>query len=247
MAPLSLCVIARDSARLLPDCLISAHAVASDVVVVVDDRTRDDTASIARSLGARVFTHSFTDFASQKNFCLSQAKHDWVLFLDADEQLSPELSQEINHTLANPVHSAYIIPRLNYIFGKVMHHTNWDPSSDAHVWLFDGRRARWTGIIHEQVVTSGSIGRLLHPKIHHNYSSVESFIEKLNLYTSFEAKKRSYPLVLVFLHPVWKFIRHFFVHLGFLDGWHGLFLSYLQAIYGLTTAVKTWEQRQNLA
>jgi len=250
MAPLSLCVICRDAASILPDCLSSAGGLTDDLIVVVDDRTVDDTAVVAASLGARVFIHRFTDFAAQKNFAASQALNDWALFLDADERLSPELAIEITQlnlqpTTDNQQPAAYSIPRINYLFGKLMHHTNWDSVTDSHVWLYDRRHAYWQGAVHEQVSVSGPVGRLVSPKVHLNYTSVESFISKLNHYTTFEAARRKFFFPLVFIYPCWKFVRHYIVFAGFLDGWHGLFLSYLQAIYGLSAMVKSWEVAQN--
>jgi glycosyltransferase involved in cell wall biosynthesis len=245
VAALTLCVIAKDAADVLKDCLTSCQAVCSDMVVVVDDRTTDSTSKVARLAGARVYTHRFQDFASQKNFAVSKATHDWVLSLDADERLSPELAAQIAKTLTHPQHQAYAFPRTNYIFGKAIRHTNWDPQTDTHVWLFHKSHSHWVGAVHEHVEVSGSVGHLTAPKIHLNYVSVESYFVKLNQYTTFEASNRTFYWPLVFLYPTWKFIRHYFVYLGFLDGWHGLFLSYLQAIYGLATYVKAWEKKQS--
>lgn len=236
MEPLSVCLVVRDAAALLPDCLTGIRTLTPDIVIVVDDRTTDDTARIAREVTSQVFTHSFTDFAAQKNFALSQSRTDWNLFLDADERLSPELVAEIKQTLIHPDFAAYSIPRLNYIFKRPIYHTNWDPYSDSHIWLFRKSVSTWVGRVHEEVEVKGRVGRLRHPKIHLAYDSVETFVTKLNHYTSLEISTRS---------AVWEFIRRYFWHLGFLDGWHGLFLSYLMCIYHLSVNIKLWEKKKS--
>ena len=206
---LSVAIIARNKSDISPNCLASAKSVSNDVVII----TNAD--------------HKFVNYSDQKNYAASKCKHDWVLSLDADEELSPELISELK-TL-DCAFSAYQIPRLNIIFGKAIHHTNWEPMADTHIWLYDKTRSHWENPVHEEVVTSGSVGQLKGHKIHHSYQTVEEFITKANDYTSRETK---------LTNPLFDFLRRYIWHLGFLDGWHGLFLSYLMFIYHLTAWVK---------
>lgn len=249
----SVTIIAKDAAKHLEACLESVQELTSDVNVVVDDRSTDATEDIARRHHSHVARRPFINFADQKNYALSLTKHNWVLSLDADETISPQLLAEIKALPQNPDYSGYKIPRVNYIFGRSIHHTNWSPASDTHVWLFDKTKSYWTSQVHEDVITSGKVSRLFHPKIHSNYQTVEQFLSKLNHYTSLEAQsdKFSWTAFIVrpfwariILQPMWKFVRHYFLYLGFLDGWHGLYLSYLMAIYGAAVTVKAW-QKQN--
>lgn len=223
MTNLSVALIARDRAAILPQCLESAHKISDDVVIV----TNAD--------------HKFINYSDQKNYAAAKCKHDWILSLDDDESLSPELIEEINNL--DFFCTAYSMPRLNFIFGKPIYHSDWSPESDRHVWLFRKSKSVWVNAVHEQVKVNGPIGRLNRPKIHQNYQTVEQFLVKMNDYTSFEAQKRSFNWFLLFAYPVWKFVRHYIVFSGFLDGWHGLFLSYLQAIYGLEVYVKAWQKK----
>ncbi len=234
MEPLSICLVVRDAASLLPACLASFQDLSSDIVVVVDDRTVDTSLAVASRLATRAVTRKFTDFASQKNFALSLSRHDWNLFVDADERLTPALVSEIRQALSPPDCDAYFIPRLNYIFSRPIYHTNWDPQNDSHIWLFKKSVCTWAGSVHEEVVVQGLAGRLRHPKIHQAYASVEDFISKLNLYTSLETRAKN---------PLAEFLRRYVWHLGFLDGWHGLFLSYLMVIYHLSARVKLWQKK----
>ena len=207
---LSVAIIARNKSDISPNCLASAKSVSNDVVII----TNAD--------------HKFVNYSDQKNYAASKCKHDWVLSLDADEELSPELINELK-TINYELSAAFKIPRLNIIFGKAIHHTNWEPQADTHIWLYDKTRGHWENPVHEEVVTSGSVGQLKGHKIHHSYQTVEEFITKANDYTSRETK---------LTNPFFDFLRRYIWHLGFLDGWHGLFLSYLMAIYHLTAWVK---------
>lgn len=240
---LSVTIIAKDAASSLARCIKSVRSLASEIIVVVDSNTQDETADIARSLGAKVFTRKFDNFSSQKNFAVSKAKYEWILAMDVDEYISPQLSEEIKGVLSQAKYAAFIIPRQNYIFSKVIHYTDWGPNTDAHVWLWKKSRGKWVGDVHEEVVVQGLVGRLKGCKIHTNYNSVEQFIDKMNLYTSYEARNKRFTWWNLMVHPVWKFVRHYAVFIGFLDGWHGLFLSYLMAIYGLSIYVKAWEKK----
>lgn len=234
---LSVTVIAKDAAGVLPRCLGSVKDIADDIVVVVDPQTIDATAEVAKKLGARVFYHRFDNFAAQKNFAVAKARGKWILSLDADEQVSPQLAQEIRQILPTTDRAAFYIPRLNYIFGRAMRHTNWEPEADTHIWLWRKDSGRWVGAVHEEVMVKGEVQKLKGYKIHDNYTSVEQFIAKMNDYTSRE---------IILVNPVVDFLRRYIWHRGFLDGWHGLFLSYLMAIYHLAVWVKQWE-RKNLS
>lgn len=207
----SVAIITRDTAGILPKCLESAHKLSDDVVIVTNS------------------SHKFVNFADQKNYVVSLCTHNWVLSLDDDEWLSPELITEIKNLPDSSKYSAYKIPRLNYIFGKAIRHTNWSPTDDTHIWLFQKSKSKWIGVVHEEVIVDGEVGKLKNLKIHQNYSSVEQFMSKMNDYTSRETKV---------VNPVYDFLRRYFWHQGFLDGWHGLFLSYLMMIYHLTVWVK---------
>lgn len=241
MNNISVAIIAKDAEHDLPRCLKSVDQLCQDVVVVVDETTKDNTEEVANNLGARVYRRKFDNFSAQKNYAVSLTKNGWVLALDADEAVTPNLCDEIRSTLVNTDCDGFILPRVNYIFGKEIKHTNWSSQSDAHVWLFRKSKAIWEGQVHEHVRVRGKLGKLKHPKIHWNYRTVDQFIAKLNLYTTLESQNKKFNPLMVIIYPVWKFIRHYILFLGFLDGWHGLALSYLMAVYGLVIYVKAWQ------
>ncbi|KKU64948.1 MAG: Glycosyl transferase family 2 [Candidatus Amesbacteria bacterium GW2011_GWA1_47_16] len=249
----SVAIIAKNAADVIGSCIESVSPLTTDIVVVVDSSSSDTTSAVAEKSGARVFHRQFDDFASQKNYAVSLTKFKWVLSLDADETASEELIKEIKSAVPGTRFAAFAFPRINYIFGKSIYHTNWSPASDKHVWLFDKTRSHWENAVHERVSVDGPVGSLSAPKYHFHYRTVEEFLHKTNQYTTldissgsqsrFSSLIRPHWLRLI-LQPKWKFFRHYFLFAGFLDGWHGLFLSYLMAVYGACLAVKSW-QKQN--
>ncbi len=232
---LSVVIIARDAAESLSASLKSVRQLADEIVVVVDDRTCDETALLAKSFGAKVYIRKFDNFAGQKNYAAAKARGEWVLALDADERVSPRLADEIKRVLPNTDKTAFKIPRLNYIFGKPVYHTNWEPSADNHIWLWKKDYGRWVGAVHEEVVFEGKVGQLSGFKLHNSYKTVEEFMTKMNDYTSRETQATN---------PFFDFFRRYVWHAGWRDGWQGLFLSYLQAISHTAVWVKLWEKKK---
>ncbi|MEK9200632.1 MAG: glycosyltransferase family 2 protein [Patescibacteria group bacterium] len=234
MSKISVAIIAKNEATTISKCLTSLAGLADDIVVVIDQSTTDTTKKICEQAGVRVFVRKFDDFSAQRNFASDQCQNDWILSIDADEWLSDELRSEIKALdTDSQKYSAYYIKRLNYIFGKAIRHSNWSPNDDKNIRFFRRSSGSWQGAVHEHIQTKGIVGELRHLLCHNAFVSVEQFLSKTNHYTSLESPN-SNPLF-----PVWKFFRHYFLYLGFLDGWHGLFISYLMAIYGLEVNIKT--------
>jgi glycosyltransferase involved in cell wall biosynthesis len=221
--PLSLVIIARDAAHELSDCLASAAFAAESVVV--DSGSSDDTAAIAARCGARVIEHAWEGFGPQKNFAVGQARHDWVLCLDADERVSPELAAAIAALFARGTPgaaAAYTIARRNRFLGRWLAHGEGYP--DWNVRLFDRRRARWSDdLVHEKVVADGPAAKLHGDLLHASAESIDAYIAKQNRYTTVQAGQmhargeRASAAQLV-LSPAARFLRFYVFRLGFLDG-----------------------------
>jgi len=218
--PLSLCVITRDAAAQLAECLASASFAGE--IVVVDSGSRDDTVEIARRFGARIIVREWTGFGAQKNFAVGQADNDWVLCLDADERVTPELAAAIATALAAPRAAAYSMARRNRFLGRWLRHGEGYP--DWNTRLFDRRRARWTDDpVHEHVVADGAVARLAGDLLHQSAESLDAYIAKQNRYTTLQAEamhargERAGIAQLV-LSPLVRFVRFYLVKLGFLDG-----------------------------
>jgi len=226
--PLSLCVITRDAARQIAGCLASVPFAAE--MVIVDSGSGDDTVEVARRCGARVIAQPWLGYGAQKNFAVAQARNDWVLCLDADERLTPELAAAIVAALAAvdtpSAPAAYAMARRNRFLGRWLEHGEGYPDWNAR--LFDRRRARWTDDpVHEHVVADTAVARLAGDLLHESAESLDAYMAKQNRYTTLQAQalhargERAGAAQLV-VSPLLRFIRFYFVRLGFLDGIAGL-------------------------
>jgi len=215
-------VITRDAAADIQECLLSAQICAD--ALVVDSGSGDHTVETARRSGARVVSRAWLGFGPQKQFAVQEARYDWVLCLDADERLSPELRESIVTLFAAgaPPHPAYALARRNRFLGRWLAHGEGYP--DWATRLFDRRRARWSDDpVHEQVLANGPVGRLDGDLMHASAESIERYIAKQNRYTTLQADalhargKRSSGFAMA-ASPIARFFRFYVLKLGFLDG-----------------------------
>ena len=183
------------------------------------------------------------------------ATGDWIYSIDADEINTTELNEEILSTIndqsfftghGSPF-NGYFIPRRNIILGKEIKHTRWSP--DKHVWLWKRGKGKWHSEIHEEVVIQGEVGELRNAKIHYQYETLSEFMQMINRYTELEAKQKikkgiKFSFIRMVFDAKLSFFRRFLYKRGFLDGWRGFMLSYMMAIYRLTTWVKVWEREK---
>ena len=223
-APLSAVLITRNAANVLDPCLESLAFV--DDIVIVDSGSTDRTAEIAREHGARMVQKEWLGFGRQKQFAVEQAKHDWVLCVDADERVSPELATSIEMALAAPVSPVYRMPRRNRFLGRWLAHgegyPDWSPR------LFNRQNARWSDdLVHEKVLYAVTPGTLAGDLMHDSSDDLSAYLERQNRYTTLAARQafeqgRSASLFHLLLSPVVRFIKFYLLRLGFLDGVPGL-------------------------
>ena len=232
--PVSVCIITKDEEDNLPDCLTSVAW--ADEIVVVDSRSADRTREIAARAGARVIERDFPGHVEQKNFAVEQARHDWVLCLDADERLSPELSASVKRALEDPGDRAgFECARLTFHVGRPIRHGGWYP--DRKVRLFDRRRGKWGGSNpHDRVRLEGPAGRLDGDLHHYSYRSLSDHLRQIDFFTDIAAREkrargeRSSTWKLA-LHPLGKFLRMYVLKAGFLDGAAGFVVAVTGAYY----------------
>jgi glycosyltransferase involved in cell wall biosynthesis len=232
MNRLSACLITSNEEQNLPRVLSSVEGVA-DEIVVVDCGSRDRTQAIARGHGARVVTREWRNFAEQKNFAAAAANNNWILSLDADEELSPELRGAL---LAwkeeEPEFVVYEFARRTWYLGAWVKHTGWYP--DFQRRLFRRDAAQFSGIIHEALRFEGKPGRLKGDLLHYTLSSVEEHEQKVELYTTlaaqqmFAAGRQSWRAAMWFATP-WSWFNNYVLCLGFLDGHRGWIISRMAA------------------
>ncbi|MGE5570882.1 MAG: glycosyltransferase family 2 protein [Rhodospirillales bacterium] len=207
-----------------------------DEIVVVDSGSVDRTVEIAARLGARVIESPWPGYAKQKNLAASQAAHDWIFSIDADEALSEALEAEIWQLKKNgPEHDAYTMPRMAQYLGRWILHSGWYP--DRKVRLYNRNKATWVGeFVHESVQVEGSIGHLQSNLLHYTCDSLSEHLRTLDRYTTLAAQevvarghKPAWPNLI--LEPTWTFLQTYFLKLGFLDGLEGLTIAYMAATY----------------
>ncbi len=222
--PLSAVIITKNAARQLPECLESLAFC--DEILVVDSGSDDGTVALARARGARVIEAEWRGFGPQKRYAVAQAAHDWVLCVDADERVSPELRSAIERALAAPANAAYRFPRCNRFLGRYLRHGEGYP--DWSLRLFDRRRARWSDdAVHEKVLTDAAVGTLTGDLRHDSAETLDAYLAKQNRYTTlaaqqaFDAGRRAHVAQLL-LSPLVRFVKFYFFRLGLLDGVPGL-------------------------
>ena len=241
---LSVIVITRNEQANIADCLLSLDF--ADEVIVLDNESTDETVAIARHLGAIVsVTTDWPGFGVQKNRALSLASGDWVLSIDADERVTPDLRDEIRGIVSDASsRNLYCFPRLSSYCGQFMHHSGWRP--DYVTRLFRrGTAAFSTDLVHERVVSLDSPLKLKASLIHHSFPDFESVLDKVNRYStagalSMTVKGRSASLWSALGHGAWAFFRTYFLRRGFLDGQLGLALAISNAEGTYYRYVKRW-------
>ena len=243
MASLSVIVITKNEAHNIQACLLSV--LFADQIVVLDAGSNDGTGELARQLGAEVSENSdWPGFGVQKNRALALARCDWVLSVDADERLTPELQLEIKSALANPLFDVYSFPRLSSYCGQYMRHSGWYP--DRITRLFKRDAASFSSdLVHERLMTSQPIGQLNAHVLHESFTSFEAVLDKANRYSTagaqilFQRGKKSSPGKAIG-HGLWAFFRTYVLRLGFLDGRMGLILAISNAEGTYYRYLKLW-------
>jgi glycosyltransferase involved in cell wall biosynthesis len=225
---LSVVVITKNAASQLGPCLESVRF--ADEVVVVDSGSEDGTVALAQAAGARVITHTWLGFGRQKQFAVNAAKHDWVLCLDADERVTPSLEASIFAAFQgidqkSPAQFAWRMPRRNSFLGRWLKHGEGYP--DYSLRLFNRHHAAWSNDeVHETVITTSSIGTLKGDLLHDSAETIDAYLAKQNRYSSLHARalfdqgvRVGYSKML--LSPMARFVKFYFLRLGFLDGGAG--------------------------
>lgn len=242
---LSVVVVTLNEEARLRDCLLSVAW--ADEIIVVDAQSTDKTASIAREFTDHVFVRPWPGFAEQKNFGLDQATGDWLLSLDADEEVPPALKDEILATIARGDAAAgYRIPRRNIFWGQWVKHGGLYPDWQLRL-IRRGRGAFVTRRVHESVRVDGPVGRLDTALVHRSYRDVADVLQRADRYSTLAAEAwvaegrpiRGRDLV---LGPLGRFVSMYVLHAGFLDGWRGFLLACLYAYYVFVRGAKVWEK-----
>jgi glycosyltransferase involved in cell wall biosynthesis len=254
MAKISACIISYNEEKKIEDCLKSLHGIV-DEIVVVDSNSSDHTVEIARRYTDRIILQDFLGYIEQKNFAIDQASHDWILSLDCDERLSPELRESILGIKDHLDAAAYRMSRKTFYVYRWLNHC-WYP--DLKIRLFNKHTARWGGINpHDHIeLSSGdnpgsSIVRLRGDIEHYSFDSISDHLKTIDRFTEIGAselisKNKSFNLFSPFTHSGWIFIKTYLIKRGFMDGFAGLVVSMLSAMHVFIKYSKALIQRDML-
>ena len=223
----------------------------ADEILVVDSLSTDGTYEKAQTLGVNVIRRAYEYSASQKNWAIPQAKHQWILLVDADERVTPELQTEIINILKNPPENvvAYWIGRNNHFMGEHVKYSGW--RNDSVIRLFKRDFCKYEDKhVHAEIIADGHIGRLKQKFYHNTYITFDKYIEKMNRYAWWQAKDydkktgRLTPYHFV-IKPFWGFFKHYIIQSGFRDGLVGLTIGYIQGYVIFMRYVKLWLWRKD--
>jgi glycosyltransferase involved in cell wall biosynthesis len=246
MTKLSVVIISFNEEQNILRCIQSVTGLA-DEIIVVDSHSEDKTALIARTNGCKVIARAFDGYGTQKQFAVEQARNNWILSLDADECITPELKSEIAALIANdqPSHPGYLIPRNLVYLGRIMKYSG--TGNEKLLRLFDRDHGRFNDVrVHERVILDSKPGLLKNKMLHYSYRDLSHHMTKTNEYTSHAAAQnrksgKSYPGAWVaFKFPV-SFITFYIFKGGILDGYPGMMWSFMASVYGSVKIAKTIE------
>ena len=245
---LGVIIITKNEEKNIARCLESVKWV--DEIIVVDSGSTDKTIEIARSYNAKVIQRHWPGDGPQKHFGITQLTTKWGLVLDADEELTPELTDSIQSAIHNPQSTFYKMHRRSFFLGKIIKHGDW--GKDWIVRLFDCSQHQWTqDIVHAKLNVSKKQALSLNGKlIHHSQDNISLSLQKMNDYSDgtstilFQKGKQS-SLLSANFHKHWTFLRGFIIRLGFLDGSRGYLIAKLSAYGSYFKYVKLWEKQQN--
>lgn len=243
--PVSVIVLTKNEEAMLPGCLESLAWAAQ--VVVVDSQSTDKTLAIAKKFKADTYNRPWPGYTAQRNFALSKCRQPWVLSVDADERVAPDLRASIEALIqAGPDADGYRVPEVNNYFGRWLRHGGIYPGE--HMVFYRRQGAKYESgraDVHEGVQVKNP-GRLSGHLIHHAYPTIELAIDKLNGYTTAEARGRAADRVSLYgllWRPAERFVKNYVFKLGFLDGVQGLLYCFLTGYYTFVFHLKIWEHQ----
>jgi glycosyltransferase involved in cell wall biosynthesis len=246
---LSIIILTKNSEETLADTLESLKSF-GDEIIIIDSNSDDRTVEIAEHLGAKVYKHEFIDFATQRNYAISKASGDWVLYLDDDEEATPEFKKEVGRILEDYDKGAniggYFIYRKTYYFGK-----DWGFTDRVQRLFYKNRFVAWEGVVHETPKIKGEFGQVENPINHYTHRNLTQMLAKTNEWSEFEANlrfKSGHPQM-----SWWRFVRvmatafisSYFFNKGYRNRTEGFIEAVFQSYSMFITYAKLWEKQKN--
>ncbi len=242
---ISFCTIILNEEKNIKALIENINEIA-DEIIVIDSGSTDRGLKIAKEMGVKVLYNEWIDYTSQKNFAISKASNEWVFVLDADERLSDELKKNIKIIKAKETDKdGFLIARKSFYLGKWINHSGWYP--ERRIRFFKKSKGRYYGrFVHEGLAFDGKSEILSGDILHYSYKDVNDHMERLNKYSFLGAKRKKeegkkFSFTKLFLSPFIRFITHYIVRFGFLDGFQGFLIAVFSGYYVFLREIKLWE------
>lgn len=242
--PLSVAIITKNEERNIAEALESVRDF--DDIIIVDSFSTDKTVEICGNYTDRIYQHEWTGFSRQKQRAVDYAKNDWVMILDADERVTPELRDEIVRAISTGGNAGFHVPRKNYFLGKWIRRSGWWPDYTLRIFRKDSGYVE-PREVHEKVVVNGPTAYMKSPLIHYTYRTLNDYINKMDLYSGLAAEETlrqkgrpsAYSLI---INPAAVFLKMYILRQGFRDGIHGLMLAMLYAFQSFLKYARALER-----
>ena len=244
MSTISAVVICTNEEKNIEECVKSI--LWADEIIIIDGGSTDNTRGLASKYTDKIYENKWRGYAEQRKFSLTKVNCEWVFALDADERCTEELSKEIREAVNESSYSGYKMPRKSFFLGKWVKHCGWYP--DYKLRLFKLKEVSLSDkLVHEEYILKGEAGALKSDILHYTVTSITGFMEKVNHYSTLSAKekanKKNVSLFYLLIRPPFSFFREYILRGGFLDGIHGLMVSYFNMITSMLTYMKIWQIR----
>lgn len=243
---LTVLVPCKNERKNIRPCIESFRAIA-DEILIADSGSEDGTLEIVADIGGcRVIEREYRTSGDFKNWAIPQASHEWILLVDADERVTPELATEIERTLAQPNRDGYWIFRNNHFMGHPVKHCGWNHDTVLRLFRRDLGRYEGPSDHGEVIISTGRVGKLKQPFLHYTVWSYDQLFRKFHRYTSLQAEQwyaegKKPNLLRLTINPPFRFFRDFVLQLGFLDGLVGFQISMIAAFYAFTKQARLWQ------
>lgn len=241
---ISAVIICTNEEKNIEECLKSVSS--ADEIIVIDGGSMDNTREIALKYTDKVYENKWEGYSKQRTFSLTKANNEWIFSLDADERCTPELMSEMRDRLAadGGKYAGYDMPRKSFFLGKWIKHAGWYP--DRKMRLFRKDKVKLSdNLVHEKYIVDGETGTLKNPILHYTVTSISEFMDKVNIYSTLSAEekagRKSASFLVLFFRPFFSFFREYVLRGGFLDGVHGLMVSFFNMITSMLTYMKIWQ------
>ncbi len=242
--PVSVYVLTFNNIRTIERCLNSL--LWAEELVIVDSGSSDGTYEICKRYTEKIYRREFKNHADQYQFAANLTNSDWIMFVDADEEVSPELVEEIREELKNVTNDlgGFFIYRKTYYLGRWIRYGGWYP--DGEIRLYRRDKGRWEGGLHAKVVVDGKVKKLKNQYLHYTYQDISDQIKTIDRYSKIAAEDlaksgKSFSLLKLLLHPPARFIKEYLLKYGFMDGLPGLIIAISTMYYVFIKYSKHWE------